>query len=38
MWLGLRASTAEGVSSFPGWGTKIPQAPQHGPKKRVSST
>ena len=25
-WLGLRASTAGGPGSIPGWGTKIPQA------------
>ena len=25
-WLGLRASTAEGLGSIPGRGTKIPQA------------
>ena len=25
-WLGLRAFTAEGAGSIPGWGTKIPQA------------
>ena len=25
-WLGLRALTAEGLDSIPGWGTKIPQS------------
>ena len=29
-WLGLYASTAEGMGSIPGWGTKIPHAA--GPK------
>ena len=32
-WLGLCALTAEGPSSMPGWGTKIPQAAWHGQKK-----
>ena len=27
-WLGLRASTAGGMGSIPGWGTKTPQAVQ----------
>ena len=27
-WLGLHASTAGGMGSIPGWGTKIPQAIQ----------
>ena len=27
-WLGLRALTAKGPASVPGWGTKIPQATQ----------
>ena len=31
-WLGLRAFTAEGPGSIPGWGTKIPQATQCGQK------
>ena len=30
--LGLRAFTEEGPSSNPGWGTKTPQAVQHGQK------
>ena len=30
--LGLRAFTEEGPSSIPGWGTKTPQAVQHGQK------
>ena len=34
-WLGLQASTAGGMGSIPGWGTKIPQAPQHRQKKKV---
>ena len=25
-WLGLRAFTAKGLGSIPGWGTKIPKA------------
>ena len=29
-WLGLRTFTAQGPGSFAGWGTKIPQAAQHG--------
>ena len=33
-WLGLRASTAGGMGSIPGWGTKIPQAPRHGQKTK----
>ena len=33
-WLGLHVSTAaDMVRSLPGWGTKIPQASQHGQKK-----
>ena len=32
-WLGLRAFTAMGASSVPGWGTKIPQAVRHSQKK-----
>ena len=27
-WLGLHAFTVKGLSSIPGWGTKIPQAVQ----------
>ena len=34
-WLGLRVSTAGGLGSIPGWGTKILQATQCGQKKRV---
>ena len=30
LWLGLHAFTAEGASSVPGQGTKIPQAIQYG--------
>ena len=30
-WLELCTSTAGGTGSIPGWGTKIPQAAQHGP-------
>ena len=33
-WLGCRALTAEGPSSIPGQGTKIPQALQHGQRKK----
>ena len=33
-WLGLHTLTAEGPRSIPGRGTKIPQAPQHRPKKK----
>ena len=33
-WLGLRAFTAEGPGSVPGWGTKIPQALWHSQKKK----
>ena len=32
-WLGLRASTAEGVGSIPGQGTKVPHVVWHSPKK-----
>ena len=32
--LGLRASTARGTGSIPGWGTKIPQAVCHGQEKK----
>ena len=31
-WLGLRAFTARGTGSSPGWGTKILQAVWHGQK------
>ena len=33
-WLGLYASTAGDTSSVSGWGMKIPQAMQHGQKKK----
>ena len=33
-WLGLRASTAGGMDSIPGWGTKILHTVQHGKKKK----
>ena len=33
-WLGLDVFTAEGSGSIPGRGTKIPQATQHGQKKK----
>ena len=36
-WIGLRAFTAKGLSSIPGWGTKIPQAAQRSKKKRAGS-
>ena len=32
LWLRLRASTAGGMGSIPGWGTKIPHAKQRGKK------
>ena len=32
--LGLHASTAGGMGSIPCWGTKIPQAAQHGHRKK----
>ena len=31
-WLGLHASTAGGMGSIPGWGTKVPCAVWHGQK------
>ena len=34
-WLGLHAPTARSPGSIPGEGTKIPQAMQSGPKKKV---
>ena len=34
-WLGLCASTAGGVGSIPGQGTKIPHAAERGQKKAV---
>ena len=33
-WLGLGASTAGGLGSIPGWGTKISQATQCSPPKK----
>ena len=33
-WLGLGGFTAVGPGSIPSWGTKIPQAAQHGQKKK----
>ena len=33
-WLGLHASTARGMGSIPGQGTKIPHAAHHGQKKQ----
>ena len=33
-WLRLHDSTAEGVGSIPGWGAKIPHAPQLGQKRK----
>ena len=36
-WLGFCASTAEGMSSIPGQGTKIPQATQCSQKKKRKS-
>ena len=32
-WLGLCSLTVEAPGSVAGWGTKIPQAVQYGPKK-----
>ena len=37
-WLGLRASTAGGMGSIPGWGTKNPQAVRCGQKKKKKGT
>ena len=34
-WLGLSVSTAGGMGSIPGKGTKIPQATQHGQKEII---
>ena len=31
-WLGLQTSIAEDTGLGPGWGTKFPQAEQHGQK------
>ena len=36
-WLGLFVLTAKGLSSIPGWGTKIPQTMWHSQKKKVLS-
>ena len=35
-WLGLQVFSAEGLSSIPGWRTRIPQARWHWLKKRAS--
>ena len=37
-WLGLCASTAVGMGSLPGQGTKIPQATWHSQKKKKKKT
>ena len=37
-WLGLCASTARGLGSIPGWGTKIPKAVRHSQKKKKKIT
>ena len=37
-WLGLHAFTAEGASSIPGRGTKIPQAMQRSQKQKQTQT
>ena len=34
LWLGLRAFTAEGTGSIPGWGTKVPQAAWYGQREK----
>ena len=36
-WLGLSTLIAKGPGSIPGWGTKIPQAVWHGPKKKKNA-
>lgn len=33
-WLGLHSFTAEGLSSVPDHGTKVPQAMQYGPPEK----
>ena len=33
-WLGLSGFSDEGMGSSPSWGNKIPQAAQHGQKKK----
>ena len=33
VWLRRHASTARGMSSIPGWGTKIPHAARRGQKR-----
>ena len=33
-WLGLLASTVEGMGTVPGWGTKIPQTMQQAAEAR----
>ena len=35
-WLGLRACTAGGMGSTPGWGTKIPHGTWCAPSKQTS--
>ena len=35
--LRLHDSTAEGVGSIPGWGAKIPHAPQLGQKRKKAA-
>ena len=35
-WLRLCASTAGGVGSIPGWGTKIPHAVCHGQTMKIN--
>ena len=37
-WLGLHASTAEGMGSIPGQGTKIPHAVRYGLRKKKNVT
>ena len=37
-WLRLRASTAGGKGSIPGWGTKIPHAVQRSQKIKNNKT
>ena len=37
-WLGLHASTAEGLGVIPGWGTKIPQIKWQGQNNECMKT
>ena len=37
-WLGFHASTAGGIGSVPGWGTKIPQCPVAQSKIKIKQT